>query len=182
MKLRKTLVSLCMVVVILTLGVFAFRYRQYAQAAAWHCSHSANLNFGAHGINIPRLWWVAKTDNAGRVSIRRASKSSASIEPEIEIAPVIPGDLPEDDSGLSRLEEAIVSERKRDSTAGWTYSSVSLKAQASVWHCIEDQQTILGSDFSTGLICNAPRIPYSLTYDGPPELEGEAELIFASFQ
>lgn len=140
------------------------------------------MRFGVHEIQIPKLWWVGKTDNAGRISILRACKSTAFIEPEIEVAPVSPGEIAANDAEQSRLEQAVVSDRNRDSQSGWTYSSMSLKARDSVWFCIRDQQTILGRNFSTGLTCYASRIPYSLHYQGPPEQEREAKLIFASFQ
>jgi hypothetical protein len=181
-KSRKTLISLCLVVVILVLGAFALRYRQYAHAAAWHCLHPATIKFGAHEIEIPRLWWAGKTDNAGRISILRACKSSVLIDPEIEVAPVSPGEVAENDSEQSRLVQAVVSDRNRNAQAGWAYSSMNLKTKSFVWYCTKDQQTILGHNFSTTLKCNAPRIPYSLHYQGPPEQESEAELIFASFQ
>jgi hypothetical protein len=182
MKSRKTLISLCLVVVILALGVFDLRYRRYAHAAAWHCFHSANVRFGVHEVQIPKLWWVGNTDNAGRFSILRAYKSTAFIDPEIELAPVGPGEVAKNDAEQSRLEQAVVSDRNRDSQPGWTYSSISLKAKGSVWYCIKGQQTILGRSFATDLLCYAPRIPYSLHYQGPPDQEGEAKLIFASFQ
>ncbi len=182
MKSRKTLISLCLVVVILALGAFALRYRRYAHAAAWHCFHSANVRFGVHEIQIPKLWWVGNTDNAGRLSILRACKSTAFIDPEIEVAPAGPGEVAENDAEQSRLEQAVVSDRNRDPQPGWTYSSISLKARGSVWYCIKGQQTILGRSFATDLLCYAPRIPYSLHYQGPPEQEGEAKLIFASFR
>jgi hypothetical protein len=182
MKFRKTVISLCLVVVILALGVFALRYRRYAHAAAWHCFHSANVRFGVHEIQIPKLWWVGNTDNAGRISILRACKSTAFIEPEIEVAPVSPGEVAENDAEQSRLEQAVVSRINRDPQPGWTYSSMSFKARGSVWFCVKDQQTVLGRNFSTDLTCYASRIPYSLHYQGPPEQEEEAKLIFASFQ
>jgi hypothetical protein len=182
MKSRKTLISLCMVVVILALGVFALRYRRYAHAAVWHCFHSDNVRFGVHEIQIPKQWWVEKTDNACRISIQRACKSTASINSEIEVAPAGPGEVAENDAEQSRLEQAVVSRINRDPQPGWAYSSVSLKARSSVWFCIKDQQTVLGRSFATDLLCYAPRIPYSLHYQGPPEQEGEAKLIFASFQ
>ena len=182
MKSRKTLISLCLVVVVLALGVFALRYRRYAHAAAWHCFHSAHVKFGVHEIQIPKLWWVEKSDNAGRLSILRACKSTSFIDPEIEVAPVSPGEVAENDSEQSRLVQAVVSRMNRDPQTGWTHSSLVLNAKGFVWYCTKDQQTILRRNFSTTLKCNAPRIPYSLYYQGPPEQEDEAKRIFASFQ
>jgi hypothetical protein len=140
------------------------------------------MRFGVHGIEIPRLWWAKSTDNAGRISIQRACKSTVFIDPEIEVAPVGPGEVAENDVEQSRLEQAVVSDRNRDSQPGWTYSSISLKARGAAWYCIKGQQTVLGRSFATDLLCYAPHIPYSLHYQGPPEQEEEAKLIFASFQ
>jgi len=182
MKSRKTLISLCLVVVILAFGAFALRYRRYACAAAWHCFHSANIRFGVHGIEISRLWWAGKADNAGRFSIQRACKSTAFIDPEIEVAPVGSGEVAENDAEQSRRLQAAVSLMNRDPEAGWTHSSLVINAKGLVWYCTRDQMSVLDRQFSTTLKCNAPRIPYSLYYQGPPEQEEEAKLIFASFQ
>lgn len=182
MKFRKTVISLCLVVVILAFGVSALRYRRYAYAATWHCFHPADMKFGVHEIQIPKLWWVGKTDNAGRLSILRACKSTAFIDPEIEVAPAGPGEVAENDAEQSRLVQAVVSRMNRDPQTGWTHSSLVLSTKSFVWYCIKDQQTVLGRNFSTDLLCYAPRIPYSLYYQGPPEQEGEAKLIFTSFQ
>lgn len=182
MKFHRILVRAFMVVAILALGIVALQYRGYVFAMAWHRFHSADVKFGMHEIDLPKLWWAGKTDTTGRLSILRACKSSAFPEPEIEITPASQGEVAESDSQQSLQEQAVVSERNRDPEFGWSYSTISLKSQHSVWHCIKGQQAVLGRPFSTGLTCYASQIPYSLDYQGPPEQEREAELIFASFQ
>jgi hypothetical protein len=176
------LAAVGLIIVISIFVLFASQYREYAFAQVWHYRHGDSVKFGMNEIEIPRLWWVTKNDNAGRISIQRACKSTAYIDSEIEVAPVGPGEVAENDDEQSRLEHAVVLRNNRDSQTGWTYSSISLKARGSVWYCTKDQQTVLGRSFATDLLCHAPRIPYSLHYQGPPDQEGEAKLIFASSQ
>jgi len=181
MRFRKAAILLSTVVVILALGFYALRYRRYAYAAAWHCFHSNNVKVGEHQFTIPTVWWVEKK-NAGRISVVRACKSTALVYPEIEVDPVSEEAVVATDDEQSRRLQEVVSTLNLHSQPGFTASFGVVKSKVFVWSCVRMEETILGRNFSTQLICHASRIPYSLDYQGPPEREAEAKSIFASFQ
>ena len=158
---------------------FAFRYRGFAYAITWHCFHQAVVRFGGHEVDIPRLWWVANTDRWGRTSIVRDYGGPS--EAEIEVSPAGPEVVAADDVEQSRMAQALASLMGRDPGPGWAISVVTLRAKNSTWYCEGEDATALGRHVFSTLTCNAPRIPYSLKYHGPPEKEKEAESIFASF-
>ena len=177
---RKLLITLLLIAV-LTCGGFAVQYRRYAYAILWHCVHKSSIRFGMQRIEVPKLWWVAKTDNYGRISIVRAYSAPLN-EPEIEVGPTSPGVMAKSDAEQLRLANAVVSGMNLDPQAGWTHSVVILGAKSSMWYCIRDTMAILGRNVFTSLECNSPQVPYSLHYQGPPEQEKEAKSIFATFQ
>jgi len=171
------------VICLVSLGAFfAVQYRQYAYAMIWHHSHSAKIKFGEHEIEIPRLWWAGKFDNYGQISILRASRSSVFFEPKIEVSPATVGQVADSDEEQLHLASKVVASENSNAQAGWTFSVTRLQAKSSTWYCIRDAQAIFGSHVFTNLTCNAPRIRYTLNYQGPPKQEKEAESIFATFR
>lgn len=176
MLFRVGLIALASITVL-----FAVRYRRFAYAMTWHCFNKASIRFGGHEVEISKLWWAAKIDRWGRISIFRAYKGSFLSEAKIEVSPASPGVVTEDDVEQSRVAHAFVSSMSRDPAPGWTYSVAILRAKSSTWYCIRNDEAIWEHHVFTILTCNAPRIPYSLYYQGPPEQEKEAESIFASF-
>jgi hypothetical protein len=179
---RRSLSVLALIVLISAAGIYALQYRRYGYATAWHCRHGASIRFGGHEIQIPGLWWAAKTDNAGRISILRASKSSVFYEPRIVVSSATPGQVAENDDEQLRLASRVVAIKSRDPQSGWSHSVASIRATSSTWSCIRDDEAVLGSHVLTILTCNTPRVRCTLHYHGPPEQEQEAEGIFATFQ
>jgi hypothetical protein len=179
---RRFLSLFAMIALISSIGIFAAQYRRYGYAILWHCVHRSTIGFGEHKIQIPELWWATKADNYGKISISRAYRSAIISEPQIEVGPSTPGELTDSDGEQSRIADAVVSDMNRNPKLGWTHSVMVLRANESTWYCTRADQTILGKDVFTTLQCNAPRIPYSFYYGGPPEQEKEAESIFITFQ
>ncbi|HEY2469880.1 MAG TPA: hypothetical protein VGI45_18830 [Terracidiphilus sp.] len=180
---RKSLSVIASIVLISAIAVFAAQYRQYAYAMAWHYRHHASFRLGEHEIEIPNKWWAgAKADGVGRISIFRASKSSVFFEPKIEVGPASPGEMAQGDDEQSSLANKVVAAARPDPQSGWTFSVTTLRSRNSTWYCLRDADVILGKEVLTNLTCNASRVPYTLNYQGPPEQEKEAELIFATFR
>ena len=179
---RRSISRLALIAAISAAGFFAAQYRQYAYAMAWHYRHDASFTLGEHEIEVPKKWWAgAKADGVGRISIFRASKSSAFFQPKIEVGPASPGQMTESDDEQLRLANRVVAAERGDAQSGWTFSVTTLRSRNSTWYCIRDAEVVLGKHVYTSLTCNASRLPYTLIYQGPPEQEKEAESIFASF-
>ncbi len=181
---RRTLISVCLIVVFLILVFYAARYRKYAYAQVWHFRHGDTVKFGAYSLELPKRWWVLKNEFAGwtSISIPRACKSTDIYEPEITVMPTTGGEVTENDVEQSRQTSSMVSRMNVNPVLGWTHSVTNIQARSSTWYCIRDTMTIFGQHVSTTLTCNAARIPYELYYTGPPEQEQEAISIFENFQ
>ena len=178
---RKTL-SAVVIIVMLIVVYKATQYRSYVYARVWHYNHGDRVSIGEHEIELPGLWWAEKINNAGWISIMRASKSTAFVESKILVSTAISGVAAENDDEQLRLVSKVVSGINHGPQPGWTYSVMTLQAKNSIWYCIRSTEVVLGQHISTGLNCNSSRIPYSLMFGGPPEQENEAKQIIATFQ
>lgn len=179
---RRVLTVVVLTLLLLAIALFSAQYRQYAYAKVWHCLHGSSITFGVYKIGVPGLWWAEGKDNAGRIEVVRAFKTTAFSEPKIEVSPATPGQVADNEIEQLRLVTAVVSLRSRDPLPGWTHSLMTLQAKNSRWYCMKDEQTILGYRIFTSLTCNSPRIPYTLYYNGPAEQEKEAKSIFRTLQ
>jgi hypothetical protein len=180
---RKRLLVAGSTVVAFTLMFYAAQYRQYAYARAWHFSHGDSIRFGDRTLALPGQWWAKKSNGINRVYILRAVKAEDFLTPKIDVSPAIGGGEAADNSDeLLRLANRTVALDDANPQQEWKHSVISFRAKSATWCCIKYTQTILGQTIATSLTCNTPNVPYTLSYQGPPEFENEATSIISTFQ
>jgi hypothetical protein len=179
---RNKLLAAGSTLVAFALIFYAAEYRQYIYARVWHFSHGNSVHFGDRSLELSGQWWAKKPDDINRVYVLRAVKAESFVVPRIHVDPLSAGEVADNADELLRLSNRIVALEDANPQREWTHSVISFRAKSATWYCIKYTQTILGQTIATSLTCNTPKVPYTLSYSGPPEFEQEAESIISTFQ
>lgn len=162
-------------------GLVWIRYRQYAYAAVWHYEHGDFVEIDGHRLRLPQFWWRVDAHAYNTLLVVRAYPAMTVVKPELTISPIMPGEISTSEQGELNITEEIVRSRNQDPAAGQS-SLVTLKTSSFTFYCKKEDAGTGGLTIYTNLNCHAANFPYSLTYDGPPKQEKEAELILSTFE
>jgi hypothetical protein len=171
----------CIVILIIIGSLFA-NYRRYVYAVAWHYEHGNYTEIGGHRIRIPILWWKEDAHAYDTTLLVRAYPAGATDKPEVVASPAIPGEIRDTDQEELKSRRADISSRNGNSNSRTSPSLVVLNARQFTLYCKRDDFVLSGIDLYSTLYCHAVRVPYTLTYDGPPTQEKEAEAILSTLE
>jgi len=163
---------------LLLLIVFVYlKYGKCANALAWHCTHGNVATAGGKKVRLPLLWWQ---EDSGRYDTSLFLRALPPINaPKIVVGPALPGSVGNTDEEELKLTQDVVLSENHSSTGQEHVSVVTVSPKAFALYCVKDEITISPRIAISHLQCNAAGVPYTYTYDGPPEHEKEAEGILS---
>lgn len=151
-------------------------YRSYVLSLVWHSVHGPSAKFGQQKITLPLLWRELNATDYDTHLFVRASSSHTFPAPEIMVRPFQMAEV-ETDQHLLISVQGLISARNAHPVLGTSSSLVVLHSPSHMLFCEKNHFRLFGKDLSDHLTCETAGVPYTLTFDGPPLYESEAESV-----